>query len=66
MLFSELSILRRTGTIVVTPSPRMGSNDLDVKRIDVERLCNENASICRKLFGYETKYMRSHFMKFFG
>lgn len=66
MLLSELSFLRRAGTIVVTPSPRMGSNNLDVKRIDVERLCNENASICRRLFGYETKYMQSHFTKFFG
>lgn len=66
MLLSELSFLRRIGAVVITPSPRIGSNNLDVQRIDVEKLCNENASICRRLFGYESKYMRSHFMKFFG
>jgi hypothetical protein len=66
MLLSELSVLRRTGAIVVTPSPKMSSNNLDVRRIDAERLYMENTSICRRLFDYETKYMRSHFMKFFG
>jgi len=66
MLLSELSVLRRTGAIVVTPSPKVSSNNLDVKRTDAKKLYTENASICRRLFGYETKYMRNHFMKFFG
>jgi hypothetical protein len=65
MLLSELSVLRRTGAIVVTPSLKTSINNLDIKRVDAEKLYEENASICRRLFGYNTKYMRSHFRKFF-
>jgi hypothetical protein len=65
MLLSELSVLRRTGAIVVTPSLKTSINNLDIKRVDAEKLYEENASICKRLFGYNTKYMRSHFRKFF-
>jgi hypothetical protein len=65
MLLSELSLLRRTRAITVTPSPKTSSNNLDLKKIDAERLYTENVSICKRVFGYETKYMRNHFLEFF-
>jgi hypothetical protein len=65
MLLSELSLLERSNTIVVTPPPRASDFNLDARRICAEKLYTENALICKRLFDYKPTYMLPHFVKFF-
>ena len=64
MLFRRLKTLQETGIIKVTGIPRESKKTLTPSTVDVEK-CYQRSMKWAKRHGYQPKFLRQHFLRFF-
>lgn len=65
-LFMQIKTLQKTGIIRITPSLRESKISLNPTEICVQKIFDASMKLPRRLFGYEPKFLFSHFYNYFS
>jgi len=66
LLLKELGFLQRISVLRITPPLEEARVDLDVSSIDVMRVFYSSVNFSKELFGYEPRFLLSHFYHYFS